>query len=167
MNSQTTCVCVLRTTFRLHDNPMLMHALHDGSCKTIVIPIDVARVGNPHDCIPVLNPKEGNITTPHFVTCHARTRHVWGYHQYVFLLHVIQTFIEDLKNTYPQFTIYVVKESLDAIINHLKTYTSCLYDHVDDDAWTTFDQRLKDIFPEQHIKCFRTHTLLNLSLIHI
>lgn len=160
MNPPST-VLILRTTFRLHDNSALLKALNDPHCKTVFIPVDTSRVLKPSACIPCLDTQTQTLAKPNFVTWKQKTQYAWGYHQYYFLLHVIRTFVDDLKITHPQLSVYVVKGSIQTLMGHLKKFTSCIYDHVDDDAWCTFDNRLKEVFYTPHLHCIHTHTLLD------
>ena len=159
----SSTVLILRTTFRLHDNPALYKALHDPQCKMLLIPIDISRVLAPTTCIPHLDTKTHTLTTPHFVTWNSNTPYAWGYHQYYFLLHVIRTFVEDVRKLHPQLSVNIVKGSMNTIMKHLKAYAECIYDKVDDIAWESFDAQLHKAFPSDRRQCVNTHTLLDWS----
>lgn len=155
---------ILRNTFRLHDNPALHHALHDTHCKTILIPIDSARVLAPDRCIPTI---QGDIIThPRFYTYTKANHYAWGYHQYYLLLHVIRTFVEDVHKHYPQFTVIVAKDSVTNMCKqHVDMHAKCVYDQVDDPAWNEFDDALHKCFPTpERLQCVVTHTLLDWRL---
>lgn len=152
---------ILRNTFRLHDNPALHHALQDTQCKTILIPIDSARVLALDRCIPTI---QGDVIThPRFYTYTKANHYAWGYHQYYLLLHVIRTFVDDVHKHYPQFTVIVAKDTVDHMCRkHVHKHTKCVYDQVDDPAWDVFDDALRKHYPTpEQLQLVVTHTLLD------
>jgi deoxyribodipyrimidine photolyase len=76
---------------------------------------------------------------------------------------VIRTFVDDVRKLHPQLTVNIVKGSVNTIMKHLKAYTECIYDKVDDIAWERFDTQLHKAFPSNRRQCVNTHTLLDWS----
>lgn len=144
---------VLRSTFRLHDNPALDRALADPSLLALYLPIDTARVLPPSKCLPTLRAYTA-INDPKFVLGTLAHKHVWGYHQYAFLLLALRSFQRDVRthldaNGRKDVRVDVCKGSVAALVSHIvrrrKEAASPLtvyIDRVDDPAWDTFDSAL-------------------------
>lgn len=157
MPTTSRTVLVLRTTYRLHDNQALQHALRDPNLAAVVLPIDVARVQQPRAAVPLLN--TDRITDPHFTQW--KHPHVWGYHQYVFLLHAIRTFVAALRKRC-NVPVHVWLDTVPKMVSALTAgYDTCITDVCDDHAWWAMDAQLATAFPVGKLVDINTHTLLD------
>ena len=165
----SSCV-LIRSTFRLHDSPVLKQALNDTSLNCIIVPIESNRVCHPSLMLPTFAKREDGheyIKDPHFVTC--KTPHLWGYHQYVFMLHVIRSYIRDL-NVYLEnigrksVRIEVWKATASQMVKTIASdYSTCYLDRVDDPAWQMFDSSLRKAFSKNSktLTFITTQTILD------
>ena len=166
----TSCA-VVRSTFRLHDSPILTQALNDVNLKCIIVPIDTHRVCKPNQMLPTFAKSIGDehITDPRFITCHRH--YLWGYHQYMFMLRAIRSFINDLTKCLADkrrdsVRIEVWKASSSQMVKALATkYSTCYVDRVDDPAWETFDSTLTKAFAKESkaLSFITTQTILDWS----
>ena len=146
---------VLRTTFRLHDNPALHYTLHGKSAgvQRIVLPILTDHVDDPESIVPTADPSSGTVPAPRFRSWTQTKQHAWGYHQYTFLLHAIRTFVCDVQKCLPPAsrpTIEIVWGTAAEIVRHVCHPThgvacrQCVCDVTEDaPMWGTFDALLQ------------------------
>jgi hypothetical protein len=117
---------VLRTTFRLHDNPALQCALRNTThpLRRVVIPILSDHVSNPESAVPTISASAGtgHIEAPRFVAWTQSKKHHWGYHQFLFLLHAIRTFVLALRSSFSKSrcpVIEVVSGTAHALVRNI------------------------------------------------
>lgn len=126
--------CVIRTTFRLHDNPLLERGLADPAVRTLVVPIDTDRV-------PQVVPRLASNT----VQAGLADAHAWGGHQYHFLLLVVRSFVADVRRRHPALRVVVCCAPLAKLVGTVVHYAGkgrCYADRTDDPAWDPFDASL-------------------------
>ena len=162
------CV-IVRTTFRIHDNPLLDRALTDPQLATVYLPIDAGRVPPVKACLPQVE-AHTHIRDPHFVHGTSTHRHAWGYHQYAFLLLAMQSFVHDLRNhldrlssAHKQVRIQVHKGSVTELVRRIaRNHRTAYIDRVDDPAWKSFDTSLTKAFSRPAgLQWVTTQTLLD------
>lgn len=158
----SSTLLILRTTFRLTDNPILYQAL-ENNVSHILIPIESNRVASPSSSVPTIDKtkQENEIIDSKYFKYNVKNL-CWGYHQYYFLLQVIQSFQNDMATHFPKVQVEVKKQTTNDLIKYASQFDTCFCDVVDDPAWATFDRALQKAYTTKtdHLHFEHTHTLL-------